>query len=112
MGHPVPVFENQTLPTPDSVGTFQECVRNPTGRKGPGFSLGPEGTEAEQASDLLPPATLAWAGPGTGFLSGTASALTVGYGADFGALWQTGSWVLTTCALLRSHTLMVMTLNF
>lgn len=57
-----------------------------------GFSLGPEEREIGQASDFLPLATLAWAGPSPCFLPGTVSALTVGYGVDFGALWQIGSW--------------------
>lgn len=43
MGHPVAVFENQALPTPDAIGTFQECVRNPTHRKETGLLLGARG---------------------------------------------------------------------
>lgn len=58
--------------------------------------------ETEQAGDFLPSATLAWAGPSTGFLSGTVSALTIGYGVDFGAHRQVGSWGVDDCAQI-SH---------
>lgn len=67
----------------------------------------------EQAGDFLSSAIMAWAGPRTCFLPGTVSALTFGYGMDFGAHRQIGSWGADDlCIVLKSHTLMVGTPNF